>query len=508
MTQRDPSAGAGFGWENPVVRGNAPDPSVIRVGDDYFLAVSTFEYLPGIVIRHSTDLVHWRIIGAAVTRPAQYRRDGRDGDIMLFAPTLRHHDGRFYVACTNMADGQGNFIVTATDPVGPWSDAIWLDAEAFDPSLFFDDDGTCYYTRRSLDLSVPGGDLGPIVQAVIDPLTGAMGPLRPVTPGPRGFASNDIEGPHLYRIGGWYYLFAAEGGTWACHMQTIARSRSPWGPFEPCPHNPVLTHRNRTLHPIQSLGHAELVQDPRGTWWALALGTRHRDRHHTLGRETFLMPVAWVDGWPVIGNGGTTETRNRHPDSPATGGTAWPVARTLWTDGWHTRGQPLPGMALDGDDVLLPCGPPLDGGTAAHPPGALFRFQTEATQTFAATLPDPPPGTEVGIAAISDRRHHYSLALRRQDGGRVAVFRRVIDDLATETLHPLPAGGAVRAGIRATPEAHAFTVTAGGSTIPIGQGSTRLLSAEACEWFVGVNFALFATGPAPAVMRFGTPEQT
>jgi alpha-N-arabinofuranosidase len=501
MTQQD----AGFRWTNPVVRGNAPDPSVIRVGEDYFLAVSTFEYLPGIVIRHSTDLVHWEIIGAAVTRPAQYRRDGRDGDIMLFAPTLRHHAGRFYVACTNMADGQGNFIVTATDPAGPWSDAVWLDREAFDPSLFFDADGTCYYTRRSLDLSVPGGNLGPVVQAVIDPLTGAMGPLRAITPGPRGFASNDIEGPHLYRIGDWYYLFAAEGSTWIGHMQTIARSRSPWGPFEPAPHNPVITHRNRTLHPIQTLGHADLVQDPRGHWWALTLGTRHRDQHHNLGRETFLMPVTWAEGWPHIGTDGGTEIDSRHTTSPETGGRPWPVLPTLWTEGWHTRGQPCPGMAMDGADVLLPCGPGLAAGSAEDPPGALFRFQTEETQGFAAGIPDPPAGNEVGIAVLSDTCHHYSLALRRDGQGRVAVFRRVVDDLETETVHPLPAQGAVRFRITATPDSYAFAAEVAGAAFPAGQGRARLLSAEACEWFVGVNFAVFATGPGRQTVRFAAP---
>jgi alpha-N-arabinofuranosidase len=290
-------------------------------------------------------------------------------------------------------------------------------------------------------------------------------------------------------------------------MQTIARSRSPWGPFEPAPHNPVITHRNRTLHPIQTLGHADLVQDPRGQWWALTLGTRHREQHHNLGRETFLMPVVWADGWPHIGTDGGTEIANRHPAGPQTGGAGWPVARTLWTDGWHSRGPPLAGMALAGDDVLLPCGAGLAEDAAGDPPGALFRFQTEEVQSFAALIPDPPEGHAAGIAVISDPRHHYSLALLRGDGGRVARFRRVIDDLATETTHPLPPEGPVRFRIMATPEAYAFAAEVGGDTIAMGQGSARLMSAEACEWFVGVNFALFATGPGRHLLRFGAPVQ-
>jgi alpha-N-arabinofuranosidase len=497
-----PAPGEAFAWSNPVVQGNAPDPSVIRVGSDYFLAVSTFEYLPGIVIRHSTDLVNWRIVGGAVTRPAQYRRDSQPGDIMLFAPTLRYHAGLFYLACTNMADSQGNFIVTATDPAGPWSDAIWLDREAFDPSLFFDADGTCYYTRRSLDLSVPGGDLGPVVQAEMDPLTGRMGPLRPITPGPRGFMSNDIEGPHLYRIGEWYYLFSAEGSTWISHMQTVARSRSPWGPFEPAPHNPVITHRNRVLHPIQTLGHADLVEDPRGRWWCLALGTRHREQHHNLGRETFLMPVEWIDGWPHIGRNGGTELQNTCAAGSDTGGRPWPVPRSLWTDGWHTLWQPLAGMATDGEDVLLPTGPTLEEATADRPPGALFRFQTEEDQLFGATVPDPEEGEEVGVAAFADVRHVYRLVIRCRDGRREAVFRRGVDDLSTETTKVLPGEGQLRLEIEASPLSYCFSVRVADERVPIGEGSARLLSAEACEWFVGVNFALLACRPGSRVVRF------
>lgn len=180
-------------YDNPVVRGNAPDPSIVRVGNDYYLATSTMEFLPGIVIRHSINLVDWRIIGAAATRPFHYRRDGQPGEINLCAPTLRFHDGMFYLVSTNVAAGQGNFIVRATDPAGEWSDALWLDSEAFDPSLLFDD-GAYYYTRRTLS-PLSDGRLGPIVQTELDIATGRLSPLRELTPDYSGFCSNDIEGP-------------------------------------------------------------------------------------------------------------------------------------------------------------------------------------------------------------------------------------------------------------------------------------------------------------------------
>jgi alpha-N-arabinofuranosidase len=458
-------------YRNPVVRGIAPDPSIVRVGDDYYLASSTMEYLPGIVIRHSTDLVNWQIIGAAVTRPAQYRRDGEPGEIMLYAPTLRYAEGTFYVACTNVADGQGNFVVRTTDPSGPWSDALWIDSDAFDPSLLYDD-GTWYYTRRTL-APLPDGRLGPVVQAVIDLDTGKLGPLRELTPDYGGFCSNDIEGPHLYHVGDWYYLFSAEGGTGKCHMQTVARSRSPWGPFDPAPHNPVLTHRNRVGHPIQSLGHADLVEAADGSWRAVALGTRHESRggfvqHHNLGRETFLLPVELVDGWPVIGRDGTTELLvdlDRALPSAPQGA----VDRPPVVHGWSTLADtPAPRIDADDGSIVVPA-----GGTA-------YLAQTEDAQTFTASIPDGAPAG-AGIAVVGDADHRYTLTVR----GSVAGLVRVVDDLTVSDTVEIGTGPH-RLEIVATAEDYAFSVDGR----RLARGRARLLSAESAESFIGCRFAL------------------
>lgn len=348
---------------NPVVRGLSPDPSACRVGGDYFLATSTLEFWPGIPIRHSTDLVHWTVIGHAVTRPAQYRRDRRPGPLRLYAPTLRHHSGRFYLTCTNVAPGQGNFLLTADDPAGPWSDATWIDADAFDPSLNFDGESVLY-TRRTVVAGKEGS--GPVVQAELDVDSGnLLTPTVPITPHEAGYCSNDIEGPHIYRIGQWWYLLAAEGGTWKGHMVTVARATSPWGPFVGYEHNPVLTHRHRVGHPIQSTGHAELVDDVKGNWWALFLGTRHHGPKpwHHLGREVFLAPVTWSeDGWPQIGERGTVELEHqlRQP-LPAPRG-EWPKQHTPWTSGWCTREAPLDGLDINAASpedmrIALPASP-------------------------------------------------------------------------------------------------------------------------------------------------------
>lgn len=508
------------GYSNPVVRGNAPDPSAVRVGEDYYLASSTFDMLPGIVIRHSTNLVDWRIIGHAITRPAQYRRDGNPGGIVLFAPTLRHHDGRFYLATTNVADRQGNFYVTTDDITGEWSDAIWIDEPdfGFDPSLFRDEDGTWYYTRRTLAFR-PDGNLGAIVQATIDIETGAVGEFRDITADHRGFVTNDIEGPHLHKVDGTYYLSAAEGSSWKGHMQTIGRSSSPWGPFEPAPHNPILSHRDRIAHPIQSLGHAELVEAADGRWWALSLGTRHAGIaiHHNLGRETFLTPVEWADGWPVVGRDGSGGSELAFDDVqlPDGDGADHAVADTLWTRGWSTLGAADAALDARSPDarIVLPVGAPLgapvlrvtDPGTADHGAadtraiGALLRAQTENDQRFSATIPSGLVGSgspaSVGIAAFATRRHLFVATVEHDDAGRFIRFARTVEDLLSETTTRIPLDGDVMLSIEAHEDAYTFSADIDGERFELGAGAAKLLAAETASWFVGVHFALVAAGP-------------
>ena len=498
-------------YRNPIVRGTAPDPSAIRVGEDYFLASSTFDQLPGVTIRHSTDLVSWRVIGHAVTRPAQYRRDDGTGPMVLFAPTLRHHGGVFYLACTNAIPGQGNFVLRTDDPAGEWSDALWIDDEGFDPSLFRDDDGTWYYTRRTLQFR-PDGDLGPIVQATIDLDTGVLGELRPITP-PHGFASNDIEGPHLYRRRDWYYLCSAEGGSWHGHMQTVARSRSPWGPFEHAPSTPFLTHRHLTANRVQDVGHAELLEAADGTWWTLSLGVRHprMAQHHNLGRETFLTPVRWVDDWPVAGTrgDGTTALEVAVSTPEPRPGTRLEVPDTVWNRGWTTIGRAAPDLdAGQGDDAIrLPLGAhpgAARAGVAPAPVGALLRAQTEDDQTFTATLSHVPTDAAGGIAAFADAAHHYALTLEAAaDGSRTIVTTRTVDDLVVREEQAAPGDGPVELRIDAHETRYRFEAVVDGAVIQLGAGAARLLSAEAAQWFVGVHWTLLAVGePGTGAVTF------
>jgi xylan 1,4-beta-xylosidase len=276
-------------YSNPILPGFYPDPSVCRVGEDYYLVTSSFEYFPGVPIFHSRDLIHWRQIGHCLTRPDQLRLAGVPSSGGIFAPTLRYHDGLFYMVTTNVSYG-GNFYVFTDDPGGAWSEPVFVQQGGIDPSLCFDR-GHVYFTSTG-ESSLMG-----IYQSEIDIKSGKkLTETRFLWSGTGG---RYPEGPHLYHIGDYYYLMIAEGGTEYGHMETLARSQSPWGPFEPCPHNPLLTHRNESQSPIQGTGHADLVEAHDGSWWLVFLGFRpQRWQYHHLGRETFLAPVTWsAAGW-------------------------------------------------------------------------------------------------------------------------------------------------------------------------------------------------------------------
>jgi xylan 1,4-beta-xylosidase len=284
---------------NPVIPGFYSDPSAIRVGDDYYLITSTFEYFPGVPIFHSKDLVNWKQIGHAIHRNDQFTKGLR-----IFAATLRYNDGTFYMITTNVGL-EGNFIVTAKDPAGPWSDPIFVDAPGIDPDLFFDDDGKAYYVGSDFELFE------------IDVKTGQrLSETRKIwtTDGGRY-----PEGPHIYKKDGWYYLMASEGGTEEAHNVVIARSHDIWGPYYSNPANPIIAHANAAgqQNPIQGVGHADMVEAHDGSWWVVYHGYRtvaNGGIHHTLGRETVLAPVDWPkNGWPQVNGNGVIQEQMRVP---------------------------------------------------------------------------------------------------------------------------------------------------------------------------------------------------
>ncbi|MEH0152884.1 glycoside hydrolase family 43 protein [Limibacter armeniacum] len=323
-------------FRNPIISGFHPDPSICRVGEDYYLANSSFEWFPGVPIYHSKDLVNWEVIGYALHRKEQLpelidTKTSRG----IYAPTLRYHGGLFYMITTCVSCG-GNFYVTAENPAGPWSDPVWLeDAKGIDPSLFWDEDGRCWYTGagRVKQLAEPWKNQNGVWLQELDLKQGKLvGEKYQLTHG-HGATAQYTEGPHLYKINGRYMLMVAEGGTGFNHAITVFESDHITGPYTPSQVNPVLTHRHLGKdYPINTIGHGDLVQTQHGDWWAVMLGKRQVNGSYLLARETFLTPVSFENRWPVFNPGtGKVLELDKRPDLP------WsPIERASEKDEFET----------------------------------------------------------------------------------------------------------------------------------------------------------------------------
>ncbi|WP_336772528.1 glycoside hydrolase family 43 protein [Paenibacillus sp. MMO-58] len=494
-------------YSNPVIPGFHPDPSICRVGSDFYLVTSSFEYFPGVPIFHSRDLVHWKQLGHVLTRPSQLDLEGCRSSVGIYAPTLRYHNGRFYMITTNVKMFR-NFYVWAENPEGPWSEPIWPEWPGIDPSLTFDDDGRVYITGT-------GGFFGDepkgIYQAEIEIETGKLLTERRLIW--QGTGAKAPEGPHLYRVNGQYYLMIAEGGTEYGHMVTIARSDSPYGPFESNPSNPILTHRSSGIS-IQATGHADLVQLENGSWWAVFLGIRpvsvpFSGRHHHLGRETFLAPVSWSpEGWPVIGDGGKAAEKMDAGTLPLEDDGApgadrddfdagrmqpeWNFLRNPRDEDWSLSEQPgrltLRGSAVTLNDTASPA---FVGRRQQH-----FRCSVATFLSFA----PKQEGEEAGLTVYMNDRFHYEIALvYGAEGERKVILRRRIGSLWKVELEAKYEGADIVLGLEADPSQYSFYYASpDGERIPFGSGECALLSTEVAGGFTGVYFGMYATGNGKA----------
>lgn len=295
--------------KNPVLPGFNPDPSIVRVGDDYYIATSTFEWFPGVQISHSRDLVNWRVVSRPLTRYSQLDMRGCPNSGGIWAPALSYADGLFYLIYTDVRHWTGsfkdvrNFLVTAPAIDGPWSEPVYLNSSGFDPSLFHDDDGRKWLVNMVWDHRPQHNNFGGILLQEYDPERQALvGPVENIFPGtPLGL----VEGPHLYKVDGRYYLLTAEGGTFMTHAATVARSENINGPYEVMPDNPLITSARNPELRLQSAGHGSLVQHADGSWGLAHLCRRPLPNGRSiLGRETALQNIEWRDGWPRLAAGG------------------------------------------------------------------------------------------------------------------------------------------------------------------------------------------------------------
>lgn len=510
-------------YRNPILSGFYPDPSITEGPDGFYLVNSTFSWYPGIPVFHSKDLVNWTQVGNVIDRPGMLDFDGLGMSRGVFAPTIEYHEGVFYVANT-CVDCGGNFIVTATDPAGPWSDPVWVpDVGGIDPSLFFDADGNVWLMNND---EPPGGSTYDGHRAVwirqIDPET--FQPITEPTVVVDGGARPEdkpiwIEGPHIYHVGDWYYFSAAEGGTAEGHSQVIFRSENVDGPYVPYDGNPIMTQRD--LDPmaedaVTSVGHADYVQDEAGNWWVVFLGTRpYNGYYYNTGRETFMLPVTWTeDGWPVILERGkrvpltlpapTFNTASETAARPTTGnftiteefdgealGPEWMTMRVQ--DGeWYSL--------TEGTLRIEPNAESL-GGTD-NPSFIGFRQQHMAFDvTLDVSFIPAAPGDEAGLALIQSEQFHFAfgigmnsegesvLRLRRRAGSQMPENGEILAEV------PLPESTSVT--LKASADAglidFAYAVDGGDFISFVEDADNTILSTRTAGGFVGVVMGPYAT---------------
>ena len=487
-------------FKNPILTGMNPDPSICRVGDDFYLVTSTFEYFPGLPIYQSKDLVHWKMIGYALARPSNNPLMGcESGTGGQYAPTLRYSDSTFYITCTNYGGqgSQGAFYVTAKNPAGPWSDPIWVKNWYVDPSPMFENDSMYYLS--------PDNN-GSFLLGTMNPATGTyFKPLKKIAEGLGGTAP---EGPHMYKINDYYYLMSAEGGTGYDHREVIQKSSSPYGPFEPSPNNPVVSHRTVPTNPFQAIGHADLVQLPDSSWWLVCLGFRPvGGNFHHLGRETFLAPVTWnAAGWPKVGTDGIIKQEYPVPNLP----------EYIWET--KPNRDDFDSLKLDLDWNFIRNPHAADWSLTANPgflrlkgskysfkekdsPAFVGRRQTAFKMVASAKLSFTPTKSteEAGLVVRGDDKNHYDLLLTKIGDKTMVIFRKYLQERISSIIYKEVPSGDVILRVSATELEYQFWVQQEGKTAElIGIASSKDLSTEKIGGFTGTYIGMYASGNGAA----------
>lgn len=496
------------------------------------MATSSFEYFPGVPIYHSKNLIEWELIGHCLTRQNQVVLEKAKPSYGVWAPTLRYHDGLFYM--TTHIFGVGSFYVTSECPESSWSDPLFVDQSGIDPDLFWDDDGSAWFTS------------GRGIVSQIDLATGALiGPPKELR---KGYNSSTGEGVHLYKINGYYYVVMAEGGTGHGHMVTVARSKSLAGPYDACPFNPILTQRSCMDGDLHATGHADIIEAHDGSWWMVFLATREKKgmfpRVESIGRETCIVPISWTeDGWPMVSENSRV-TRTQHavavagsvfkagayseaeeayviPDAPLQEHLSFaqdgvpnvfkrnnkdyaniPLPSPYWQ---FLRNPDLRNYHVTPNAISIDC--TKETLTDISSPSFFARRQLEDHFTFTAKLIPrfSERGDEGGLALYQNPSHHYAFFLSEDSAGRFGVgLRKTIGDMVTTFFAPIDTcfhgvEKGYHLSIEATPDVYHFYLQ-----IPeqermlVGTGQARYLSIEVATGFTGLFMGIYAAAKTAA----------
>lgn len=498
-------------FRNPILPGFYPDPSICRVGEDYYMVTSSFEYYPGVPIFHSKDLIHWRQLGHVLDRPSQLNLDDTPSSRGIYAATIRYFNGMFYVVSTFVVSATGerrNFYVTAKDPEGTWSDPVWLPgAVGIDPSLFFDDDGKVYYTgnrkppegqqyEKHVEIWLQELDLEE------KQLTGPTfslwdGALKQI---------HATEGPHLYKINGYYYLVVAEGGTGHTHSTTIARSKTLTGPYEVAKTNPILTHRHLgRSYPIVNVGHSDFIETQNGEWYLVCLASRpYGGNYRNLGRETFLVPFVWEDGWPVVNPGkGIVEFELLSPNLPLRRWPSlaacdhfdaeildyrWNFIRTPRGDFWSLSERPGHlRLRLKPETITQVANPSFIGRRQQH-----MNFAARTALEFTPLN----EGEVAGLVLLQNEDYQYRLESALIDGeGILRLIKRAAGKDETLALRPHQATGRLYLMVEAIEQAYSFYFATNSEQWELlyDCADGRILSSDVAGGFTGAYLGMYAS---------------
>lgn len=481
-----------------LASGFYPDPTICEKPEGGYLMVnSSFEYFPGLPVWESADGLNWTRVGNAMDRPSQFPYDVMDNNQGIYAPTLRWHDGLYYLIVTNV--NRGNMILTSPDPARePWSEPIWVEGwPGIDPSLFFDDDGTAYICGNE-----GGGDDEPagIYLSEIDVATGTVLTARRRVCA--GITGSNPEGPHLYKREGRYYLMWAEGGTESGHMENIARADEPFGPYEMCPGNPLITNRSTHLT-LQAIGHCDCAHFEADRTLMVFHGARNNAEYPAqgwIGREPYGVWFEWCDGWPVLVDQ-SYDTALCGDGSANEQAVAWVTPSIDADELFQVTGASPHGA----ETVTLTAAP--HGFELTHGPSLIGTRQTDVRFEFKATLANPKSleTGETGVAVYANSRHYMVVAVHAADNGTTSVEARVhnaglVTRLGAVTV---PSAPALTLRVLGDEQGYRFLVSSAdtdGESL-LGQAPGKVLSFTNAGGFTGILLGLYAHGQGRVAYR-------